>query len=224
MRPMPRRTVAIGACAAMILAALATEATTASASPSWQLVDQFTSQPACYTTSGGTDDLEVNLNGSWSTPITIGASGLPARFRRGNHHHRLLLRPRRQQLHAELRHGAHPGRLEQRDRAGQGGAAAGPAKLHARRGRLRGRHRAWPRGELLVHHHAVGQRRHHHANRSRAGPGQGLLQASLLNRRPEKPIKPANPSSRTDRALRPHRQQPLRSGRRAPRATARRSG
>ena len=25
-----------------------------------------------------TDDLEVNLNGSWSTPITIGASGLPA--------------------------------------------------------------------------------------------------------------------------------------------------
>jgi hypothetical protein len=78
MRPMPRRTVAIGACAAMILAALATEATAASASPSWQLVDQFTSQPACYTTSGGTDDLEVNLNGSWSTPITIGASGLPA--------------------------------------------------------------------------------------------------------------------------------------------------
>jgi hypothetical protein len=78
MRPMPRRTIAIGAGAAMILAALATEASTASASPGWQLVDQFTSQPACYTTSGGTDDLEVNLNGSWSTPISIGASGLPA--------------------------------------------------------------------------------------------------------------------------------------------------
>jgi hypothetical protein len=78
MRPMPRRTIAIGAGAAMILAALATEASTASASPGWQLVDQFTSQPACYTTSGGTDDLEVNLNGSWSAPITIGASGLPA--------------------------------------------------------------------------------------------------------------------------------------------------
>jgi hypothetical protein len=78
MRPMPQRTIAIGACAAMILAALATEASTASASTSWQLVDQFTSQPACYTTSGGTDDLEINLNGSWSAPITIGASGLPA--------------------------------------------------------------------------------------------------------------------------------------------------
>ena len=78
MRPMPRRTIAIGACAAMILAALATEASTASASPSWQLVDQFTSQPACYTTSGGTNDLEINLNGSWSAPINIGASGLPA--------------------------------------------------------------------------------------------------------------------------------------------------
>jgi hypothetical protein len=77
LRSMPRSTIAIGACAAMILAALATEASTASASTSWQLVDQFTSQPACYTTSGGTNDLEVNLNGSWSTPITIGASGLP---------------------------------------------------------------------------------------------------------------------------------------------------
>jgi hypothetical protein len=78
MRPMPRRTIAVGACAAMILAALATEATAASASPSWQLVDQFTSQPVCYTPSGGTNDLEVNLNGSWSTLINIGASGLPA--------------------------------------------------------------------------------------------------------------------------------------------------
>jgi hypothetical protein len=62
----------------MMLAALAIEASSASASPSWQLVDQFTSQPACYTTSGGTNELEVNLNGTWSAPVTIGASGLPA--------------------------------------------------------------------------------------------------------------------------------------------------
>jgi hypothetical protein len=53
-------------------------ATPASASSSWQLVNEFTSQPACYTTAGGTNDLEINLNGSWSSPINIGASGLPA--------------------------------------------------------------------------------------------------------------------------------------------------
>jgi hypothetical protein len=62
----------------MMLAALVAETTSASASPSWQLTDQYTSQPVCYTTSGGTIDLEINLNGSWSTPINIGASGLPA--------------------------------------------------------------------------------------------------------------------------------------------------
>jgi hypothetical protein len=69
----------MGACAAMMLAALATTTASASASPSWQLVNEFsTSNPACYTTSGGTNDLEINLNGTWSTPINIGASGLPA--------------------------------------------------------------------------------------------------------------------------------------------------
>jgi hypothetical protein len=78
MRSLPRRTLAIGACAAVSLAALVIEASSASASPSWQLVDQFTSQPVCYTTSGGTEPLEINLNGSWSTPINMGVSGLPA--------------------------------------------------------------------------------------------------------------------------------------------------
>ncbi len=79
MGSLPRRTLAIGGCGALMLAALVTEASSASAaSPSWQLTDQFTSQPVCYTTSGGTIPLEVNLNGSWTTPITIGASGLPA--------------------------------------------------------------------------------------------------------------------------------------------------
>jgi hypothetical protein len=79
MRPMRRRTLAIGAGAAMMLAALVAEASSASAaSPSWQLTDQYTSQPVCYTTSGGTIPLEVNLNGTWSTPIAIGASGLPS--------------------------------------------------------------------------------------------------------------------------------------------------
>jgi len=63
----------------MMLAALVTTTSSASASPSWQLVDEYsTANPACYTTSGGTNDLEINLNGTWSAPINIGASGLPA--------------------------------------------------------------------------------------------------------------------------------------------------
>jgi len=32
----------------------------------------------CYTTSGGTNDLAIDLNGNWSVPINIGASGLSA--------------------------------------------------------------------------------------------------------------------------------------------------
>ena len=79
MRSLRRRVLAMGACAAMMLAALVTAASSASASSSWQLVDEFTtSHPACYTTSGGTNDLAIDLNGSWSAPINIGASGLPA--------------------------------------------------------------------------------------------------------------------------------------------------
>jgi hypothetical protein len=53
-------------------------AATASASSSWQLVNEYASRPACYTTGGGTSDLEINLNGTWSAPLSIGASGLPA--------------------------------------------------------------------------------------------------------------------------------------------------
>ena len=78
MRSSRRRALALGACAAVMPAALVTAASSASASSSWQLVNEFTSQPACYTPSGGTDDLEIDLNSSWSAPINIGASGLPA--------------------------------------------------------------------------------------------------------------------------------------------------
>jgi hypothetical protein len=63
---------------AAITAALATPAAAAAASPSWQLTDQYTAHPACFTTGGGTEYLELNLSGSWSTPLTFGASGLPA--------------------------------------------------------------------------------------------------------------------------------------------------
>jgi hypothetical protein len=62
----------------MMLAALVTAASSASASSSWQLVDEYTSHPVCYTTSGGTNNLAIDLNGNWSAPINIGASGLPA--------------------------------------------------------------------------------------------------------------------------------------------------
>ena len=79
MRSLRRRALAMGACAAMMLAALVTATSSASASSSWQLVDEYnSSHPVCYTTSGGTNDLAIDLNGSWSAPINIGASGLPA--------------------------------------------------------------------------------------------------------------------------------------------------
>ena len=79
MRSLRRRALAMGACAAMMLAALVTATSSASASSSWQLVDEYnTSHPVCYTTSGGTNNLAIDLNGTWSTPINIGASGLPA--------------------------------------------------------------------------------------------------------------------------------------------------
>jgi hypothetical protein len=72
------RAAALLAPAVITTMALAAPTATASASSSWQLVNEFTSQPACYTTGGGTNDLEINLNGSWSAPVNIGASGLPA--------------------------------------------------------------------------------------------------------------------------------------------------
>jgi hypothetical protein len=62
----------------MMLAALVTATSSASASSSWHLVDEFTSHPVCYTTSGGTNNLAIDLNGNWSAPINIGASRLPA--------------------------------------------------------------------------------------------------------------------------------------------------
>jgi hypothetical protein len=69
----------MAASAAMALAVLGATASAASASPSWQLTDEYTTaHPACYTTAGGTEDLEIDLNGSWSAPLSMGASGLPA--------------------------------------------------------------------------------------------------------------------------------------------------
>lgn len=70
------RATALLAPAAITVVALATPA--AAASPSWQLTDQYTSSPVCYTTGGGSEFLEINLNGTWSTPLSFGASGLPA--------------------------------------------------------------------------------------------------------------------------------------------------
>ncbi len=74
------RAAALLAPAALTVVALATPAAAASAtaSPSWQLTDQYTANPACFTTSGGSEYLELNLNGTWSTPLTFGASGLQA--------------------------------------------------------------------------------------------------------------------------------------------------
>jgi hypothetical protein len=73
----PWRAAAVLAPAALTAVALATPAA-AAASPSWQLTDQYTASPACFTPAGGTEYLELNLNGTWSTPLTFGASGLPA--------------------------------------------------------------------------------------------------------------------------------------------------
>ena len=79
MTKRPWRAAALLAPAAITAAAVAVPAASASAaSPSWQLTNEFASRPACFTTAGGTSDLEIALNGSWSTPINIGASGLPA--------------------------------------------------------------------------------------------------------------------------------------------------
>ena len=71
------RRAAVLAPAAITAVALATPAA-AAASPSWQLTDQYTARPACFTTGGGTEYLELNLSGSWSVPLSFGASGLPA--------------------------------------------------------------------------------------------------------------------------------------------------
>jgi hypothetical protein len=69
------RAAAILAPAVITAVALATPA---AASPSWQLTNEFASNPVCYTTAGGSEPLEINLSGSWSTPLSFGASALPA--------------------------------------------------------------------------------------------------------------------------------------------------
>jgi hypothetical protein len=74
------RAAALLAPAAITAVALATPAAAApaAAGPSWQLTDQYIAYPACYTTAGGSEPLEINLSGTWSTPLNFGASGLPA--------------------------------------------------------------------------------------------------------------------------------------------------
>jgi hypothetical protein len=79
MTSRPWRAAALLAPAAITAVALAAPAeSAAAASPSWQLTNEFASRPVCFTTGGGTSDLAIDLNGNWSTPINIGASGLPA--------------------------------------------------------------------------------------------------------------------------------------------------
>jgi hypothetical protein len=66
-----------GMMAAMLTGASAASAASAATSPTWQLVNQFAGTTVCDT-PGNSDFLEVHLSGTWSTPITIGASNLPA--------------------------------------------------------------------------------------------------------------------------------------------------
>jgi len=72
------RAAALLAPAAITMVALATPAVTAAASPNWSLTNEFASNPVCYTPGGGTEPLEINLSGTWSTSLTFGASALPA--------------------------------------------------------------------------------------------------------------------------------------------------
>jgi hypothetical protein len=62
----------------MVALAAPAEASPAAASPSWQLTNEFTGNPVCYTPAGGSEPLEINLSGSWSTSLTFGASAVPA--------------------------------------------------------------------------------------------------------------------------------------------------
>jgi hypothetical protein len=78
LRSLRRRTLALAAPAAMTVATLLSAASPAAAGTGWQLTDEFTGHPVCYNTGGGAKYLEVDLNGSWSTSISIGASGLPS--------------------------------------------------------------------------------------------------------------------------------------------------
>jgi hypothetical protein len=63
-----------------IMAAMFTGATPAmaSTSPTWQLLDEFTGTPLCNLTTGSSVAMQVVLSGTWSSPITVGASNLPA--------------------------------------------------------------------------------------------------------------------------------------------------
>ncbi|HXL92693.1 MAG TPA: hypothetical protein VN969_27490 [Streptosporangiaceae bacterium] len=76
------RAAALLAPAVITMVALATPAAAATAlaaaSPGWTLTNEYATSPVCYTTSGGSEPLEINLSGTWSTSLTFGASALPA--------------------------------------------------------------------------------------------------------------------------------------------------
>lgn len=80
MRTAHRRRSTLAISSGVTLAALLATAAPAVAGTGWQLADQYTARPACFTTAGGTADLEVDFNGSWSTPVTVTASNLPTGF------------------------------------------------------------------------------------------------------------------------------------------------
>ena len=74
------RAAATLAPAAIATAALAMPAAASTTAASLQLAaHRSVHQPSsCFTTGGGSEYLELNLNGTWSTPLNFGASGLPA--------------------------------------------------------------------------------------------------------------------------------------------------
>ena len=132
MTSRPWRAAALLAPAAITAVALAVPAASAAAaSPSWQLTNEFASHPVCYTTSGGTHNLAIDLNGSWSTPVNIGASGLPAAVPVAGTPVTYFYYYTLGGYGAGYGTAPIPAGLEQWDRACQGVAQTRPAKRHA---------------------------------------------------------------------------------------------
>ena len=73
------RAAATLATAAIATASLAMPAGASMAAASQLAAHRSVHQPSsCFTTGGGSEYLELNLNGTWSTPLTFGVSGLSA--------------------------------------------------------------------------------------------------------------------------------------------------
>ena len=99
----------------------------AAASPGWRLTDQYTSHPACFTTGGGSEYLELNLNGTWSTPLTLGASSLPATAHTATSSENRRESDQRHLVHRRPRHTAG---LEQRNGTPFGGSQKSLAEAY----------------------------------------------------------------------------------------------